>query len=184
MKPGWLRLARDHGRPSRPHRWGTGFAITVAVAIFTVYLLLLTRGAAWLDGDSLRGLTPEQRASEIDSMRSYLIQYGAGVFAFGALIYTARNFRLSREGYVTDRYTKTIEQLGSGSLDVRLGAIYALERIMVDSMRDHPAIVEVLAAFAREHSPVTTSRDNHQPSVANTPRGCNAMRGIAASNSA
>lgn len=168
MKPGGLPLVRNHGRLSRPHRWGTGFAITGAVAIFMVYLLLLTRGAAWLDSDSLRGLTPEQRASEIDSVRSYLIQYGAGVFAFGALIYTARSFRLSREGHVTDRYTKAIEQLGSGSLDVRLGAIYALERIMVDSPRDHPVIVEVLAAFIREHSPITSSRNGGQPSAASS----------------
>jgi len=35
---------------------------------------------------------------------------------------------------------------------VRLGAIYALERIMIDSVRDHPTIVEVLAAFIREHT--------------------------------
>jgi hypothetical protein len=168
MKPGRPRLVRDHGRPSPAHRWQTGFAFTTAVAIFAVYLLLLTRGAAWLDGDSLRGLTPEQRASEIDSVRGYLIQYGAGVLAFGALIYTARNFRLSREGHVTDRYTKAIEQLGSGSLDVRLGGIYALERIMVDSPRDHPAIVEVLAAFIRERSPVTTSTDDRRPTVASS----------------
>ena len=31
-----------------------------------------------------------------------------------------------------------IEQLGSTGLDVRLGGIYALERIAVDSARDHP----------------------------------------------
>ena len=67
-------------------------------------------------------------------------------------MYTALNFRLSRESHVTDRYTKAIEQLGSEGLDVRLGAIYALERIMFDSPRDHPTIVEVLAAFVREHS--------------------------------
>ena len=33
-----------------------------------------------------------------------------------------------------------------------MGAIYALGRIMIDSARDHPTIVEVLAAFARKHS--------------------------------
>jgi hypothetical protein len=30
--------------------------------------------------------------------------------------------------------------------------IYALERIAVDSKRDHPTVVEVLSAFMREHS--------------------------------
>jgi hypothetical protein len=130
--------------------------------VFGAYLLLLTRGAAWLDGSSLRGLTPEQRAAEIDSIRGYLIQYGAGAVAFGALVYTARNFRLSREGHVTDRYTKAIEQLGSDHLDVRLGAIYALERIMIDSARDHPIIVEVLAAYIREHTSAASFLGNRE----------------------
>ena len=65
-------------------------------------------------------------------------------------MFTARTFLLSREGHMTDRYTKAIEQLGSEHLSVRVGAIYALERIMIDSPRDHPTIVEVLAAFVRE----------------------------------
>jgi hypothetical protein len=51
---------------------------------------------------------------------------------------------------VTARYTKAIEQLGSDRLDVRIGGIYALERIAHDSPRDHPAMLEVLAAFIRE----------------------------------
>jgi hypothetical protein len=53
---------------------------------------------------------------------------------------------------VTDRYTKTVEQLGSEKLDVRIGGIYALERIAHDSARDHPVVMEVLTAFIREHA--------------------------------
>jgi hypothetical protein len=54
---------------------------------------------------------------------------------------------------VTDRYTKAIEQLGSDKgLDVQIGGIYALERIARDALRDHPTIMEVLAAFIRDHS--------------------------------
>jgi hypothetical protein len=53
---------------------------------------------------------------------------------------------------MTDRYTKTIEQLGSGKLDVRLGGIYAPERIARDSPWDHPTVLEFLATFIREHS--------------------------------
>ena len=53
---------------------------------------------------------------------------------------------------MTDRYTKAIEQLGSDKLDVRIGGIYALERIARDSARDHPTVMEVLTAFIREHS--------------------------------
>ena len=65
---------------------------------------------------------------------------------------TLRAVGLTEQGQVTDRYSKAIEQLGSDKLDVRLGGIYALERIARDSPRDLPTIMEVLAAFVREHS--------------------------------
>jgi hypothetical protein len=58
----------------------------------------------------------------------------------------------TREGQITDRYTKAIEQLGSDKLDVRIGGIYALERVASDSARDHPTVIAVLTDFVREHS--------------------------------
>jgi hypothetical protein len=87
-----------------------------------------------------------------DAARGRLVALGAGLFAAGALVYTGRNFALSRQGQVTDRYTKAIEQLGSDKLDVRVGGIYALERIARDSPWDHPTIMEVLAVFIRDRS--------------------------------
>ena len=65
---------------------------------------------------------------------------------------TRRTVDLTEQGQVTDRYTKAIEQLGSKELDVRIGGIYALERVARDSARDHPTVMEVLAAFVRDHS--------------------------------
>jgi Pentapeptide repeats (8 copies) len=52
---------------------------------------------------------------------------------------------------VTGRYTKAVEQLSSDRLDVRIGGIYALEGVARDSASDHPAVMEVLTAFIREH---------------------------------
>ncbi|WP_186382303.1 pentapeptide repeat-containing protein [Amycolatopsis rhizosphaerae] len=61
-----------------------------------------------------------------------------------------------RQQQLTDRFSKAIEQLGTrDNLDVRLGGIYALERIARDSPDDQPAMVNVLTAFVRE----TTKRD-------------------------
>jgi hypothetical protein len=63
---------------------------------------------------------------------------------------------LTREGQITDRFTKAITQLGEQGpekLAVRLGGIYALERIARDSERDHWPIMEVLTAYVREHVP-------------------------------
>jgi hypothetical protein len=73
----------------------------------------------------------------------------------GAVIsstYLARTSRLSESQQITDRYTRSIEQLASVDMEVRIGGIYALERIAVDSVRDQPTIVEVLSAYVRQRS--------------------------------
>ena len=95
----------------------------------------------------------------MDNARGRVVTLGAGLFAAGALIFTAQNYRVARrtlevtqQGQVTDRYTRAIGQLGSEELDVRIGGIYALERVARDSKRDHPTVMEVLTAFIREHS--------------------------------
>jgi uncharacterized protein YjbI with pentapeptide repeats len=64
--------------------------------------------------------------------------------------------RTTQEGQITDRFTKAIDQLGKDNLAVRLGGIYALERIARDSEYDHWAVMEVLTAFVREQAPAKT----------------------------
>ena len=57
-----------------------------------------------------------------------LVGLGAlGTFWLNSRVYriTARTFEVTERGHLTDRYTKAIEQLGSTTLDVRLGGIYA-----------------------------------------------------------
>jgi len=65
-----------------------------------------------------------------------------------------KNAELAEQGQITERFTKAIEQLGSDNLSIRLGGIYALERIAKDSVRDHWTIMEVLSAFVRENAPL------------------------------
>jgi pentapeptide repeat protein len=64
-----------------------------------------------------------------------------------------RTLEIAREGQITERFTRAIDQLGHAHLDVRLGGIYALERIARDSPGDRVAIGEVLTAFIRSHAP-------------------------------
>ncbi|MEU5335598.1 pentapeptide repeat-containing protein [Streptomyces asoensis] len=59
---------------------------------------------------------------------------------------------LTREGQVTDRYNAAVGNIGDEALEVRLGGIYALQRIMQDSPRDQPSIVDVLSTYIRTHS--------------------------------
>jgi uncharacterized protein YjbI with pentapeptide repeats len=64
----------------------------------------------------------------------------------------SRQEELSREQQVTDRYVKAISLLASEKMTERLGGIYALERVMVDSEKDHDTVVKVLAAFVRQRA--------------------------------
>jgi hypothetical protein len=63
-----------------------------------------------------------------------------------------RTLDTTRDGQIADRYTRAIDQLGSTTVDVTIGGIYALERIANDSPRDHSMVMEVLSACIREHS--------------------------------
>jgi hypothetical protein len=131
-------------------RWLAGTAAVVLAA--AVVWALLVPLAGWLARHDVGAANPALLQTARDAARGRLLTLLAGLFAAGALVFTALNFGLSREGPVTDRYTKAIEQLGSDKLDVRIGGIYALERVARDSARDHPTVMEVLTAFIREHS--------------------------------
>lgn len=80
--------------------------------------------------------------------------------AVGALYMTSRTLdaarqqtALSEQGQYTDRFGRAVEQLGSEKVDIRLGGIYALERLARNSPRDAGAITRLLGTYVREKSP-------------------------------
>lgn len=58
-----------------------------------------------------------------------------------------RNAELTESRLITERFAKAVEQLGSDKIEVRLGSIYSLGRLMADSERDHWTIMQVLTAW-------------------------------------
>ena len=71
---------------------------------------------------------------------------------------THENLRVTREGQITERFTRAIDQLGKVEdgqklFEIRLGGIYALERIARESEEDHWPIMEVLTAYVRQNAP-------------------------------
>lgn len=81
--------------------------------------------------------------------------------AVAALLFTGLSLQQTRaqnqldeSGQITDRFNAAVTNLGSGTETIRIGGILALQRIMQDSRRDQPAVVEVLSAFVREHAPL------------------------------
>jgi hypothetical protein len=100
-------------------------------------------------------LEHDARKLENDT-RTALLQAVGGLALLIGLYFTAKAWRTTQEGQVTDRFTKAINQLGETGpekLAIRLGGIYALERIARDSDRDHWLIMEILTAYVREHAP-------------------------------
>jgi len=75
------------------------------------------------------------------------------IFAWQQLSNTGETLRVSQEGQITERFTRAVDQLGNDDPAVRLGGIYALERIARDSERDHRPAMEVLTALVRRSSP-------------------------------
>jgi uncharacterized protein YjbI with pentapeptide repeats len=84
-----------------------------------------------------------------------------GEIAVENLEKTQKSIEIAEEKQITERFTQAINQLGteakegeSDKIAIRLGGIYALERIAKDSEKDHWTIMEVLTAFVRLKSPL------------------------------
>jgi Pentapeptide repeats (8 copies) len=72
---------------------------------------------------------------------------------------TQENLRVTREGQITDRFTRAIDQLGKVEngkklFEIRVGGIYALERIARESEEDYGPIMEILPAYVRQNAPL------------------------------
>ncbi|SDZ19241.1 Pentapeptide repeat-containing protein [Amycolatopsis xylanica] len=64
---------------------------------------------------------------------------------------------------ITDLYTKAVEQLGSEKAPVRLGGLYALERLAQDNESQRQTIVNVLCAYLRmPYDPADKNLENVQ----------------------
>jgi hypothetical protein len=123
-------------------------------------VIVLTPG--WIVDLDARGaaLPPASRVSAVNGVRTALLQaIGGAVLAYGAYATWRRvrlnelELRATRDGQVIERYSRAIDQLGSDSVDVRMGGIHALARLARTSPEDRAAIVAVLSTFVRGHAP-------------------------------
>ena len=121
--------------------WRRGLAVLVGL-VFAVLLVLWLLGQITLD------------------VQVTLVQILTGLLVLVGLYWTSRRVlaaeetvRVAEEGHITDRFTQAIGQLGDKEMAIRLGGIYALERIAKDSEKDHGPIMEILTAYVREKAP-------------------------------
>ena len=81
---------------------------------------------------------------------------GATIVAIATLMRHFAQTEADRQRRIVETFSKAVELLGSDKLEVRVGAIFALERISKESADDYWTIMEVLAAFVRDRMRYTT----------------------------
>ncbi|WP_370280993.1 pentapeptide repeat-containing protein [Pontibacterium sp.] len=101
----------------------------------------------------------------------------AALFGFPMIIWrthiASRQAATAEDSHVAETYTKAIEQLGAANdagipkLELRLGALYALEKIAKNNHSYHSQIMEVLCAYVRLHARVE-GENKSDTSVPNT----------------
>lgn len=138
---------------------GTLTACGLAVVLVSIFVI-----PRWLypplSAADLRGVLGAQARIQLqqaqsqltNDARSSLLQALGGLLVVAGAMATWRQVHISREGQITDRFTRAVDQLGSKNLDVRIGGIYALERIAKNSPDDRSTIQYILAAFVRHHA--------------------------------
>ena len=94
-----------------------------------------------------------------------IIQAAGGAALLMGLLFSARNLRatqdkldIDRQGQLTNRFIQATGQLGAAlnggepNIEVRLGGIYALNRISNDWPKDYWPITDVLTAYVRHNA--------------------------------
>jgi hypothetical protein len=157
-----------------PRSWWDYPLLTVIV----VLALLVLWALFWVVPDLLvswttvaGGLTPAELQGARNDARGLLVQVASGVgIIFGLVLNAksiaearrqtevaergqARQHELTEQSQATERFTRAVEQLANDALAVRLGGIYALERIARDSADSWGHVMEVLTAYVRAGRP-------------------------------
>lgn len=160
-------------RAGRNRNIWIGLAISLGVP-----LIILLIAGLW---SLVSPTTPTERKDVVQALGVLL----AAIAGLVGLFFTAQNVRtnqrtlqanfentqrtlwLTEQGQITERFTRAIEQLGETNsngepkLELRLGGIYALERIAKDSPeRDYSTVMEVLTAYVRQNSSIPSKETN------------------------
>jgi hypothetical protein len=135
--------------------------VLVAICAAAGFLILLLGPVTTLATPEA-GLQGIDKANALNNTRQTLLAAVGGMVVLVGAAYTSRTYYLGRRGQLTDRYAKAIALLASGQITERLGGVYALEHLMMESGREHETVIEVLAAFIRERGSEAGSQGHGQ----------------------
>lgn len=143
------------------------------IILFFVFIYLIQQIPHWQVAQF--GITnPKDLADAENSYRATLAQMLGGIAVGIGIYYTWRrisiaedSLKVTQEGQITERFTRAVEQLGNEKIEIRLGGIYALERITDESDKDYWPIMEILTTYIRCNLPAETTgiEEDYDPIV-------------------
>jgi uncharacterized protein YjbI with pentapeptide repeats len=147
-----LEGARPAWRPIPAWAWMLTAVAAVVIVAFVVTTWLLT-----IAGGAKPGT--DRANSRLDAVRTGLAAGAGAGAAVGLMLAFRRQHHQeiatvltdldATERRITELYTKAVEQLGSDKAPVRLGGLYALERLAQDNPAHRQTIVNVICAYLR-----------------------------------
>ena len=164
----WLGLRDDPN-------WKVARPLGIIIGVLLILLFGLALAAAVVMLAKSFVTTPENPFASLGTSALIVTLLGAPFLIWNTVIrHKALGFQ--KEGHLTDRLSKAVEQLGveksvkaadkdgiatettQPNIAVRIGAILLLERIAQDSTaydkgRDHVRVMEILCAYLRENAP-------------------------------
>jgi hypothetical protein len=147
--PHWAaRLKRADNRIKRVRLARPGVFWAVVLGIIPLVAIVL---AIFISGTAA-GLWATYHANreDIAPLATFVTAIGVITAAVIALMRHFAQTDADRQRRINESFAKAVEQLGSDKLEVRVGAIFALERLSKESSDDYWTIMEVLTAFVRD----------------------------------
>ncbi len=113
----------------------------------------------------------DSRTFAIDVVKTIISALGliatllAGIGLIVNYFNSQAEMQLTQQRLITERFSKAVEQIGSGKEEVVIGGIYSLERIAKDSPKDQYqwTIMEVLTSYIRKNSRIRSNIEQLKP---------------------
>jgi len=139
--------------------WITFAVALILIALSLIFVFVMTYPEWQVSQSGINNVT--EKTVLVNQYRTTLIQLlatfaqilGGGAVAIG-IYFAWGNLTTARDGQITERFTRAVDQLGNRKMEIRLGGIYALGRISNESDKDYWPIMEILTAYIRMNSSV------------------------------
>jgi hypothetical protein len=128
----------------------------------------MARWSKLVKPEDLPKLENDLRASRFRLITT-IAQIGGGTALLVGIYFTYQNLSATREGQVTDRFIRAVDQLGANDKnnnpapEIRLGGVYGLAHIAQDSREDYIPIRRILNDYIRINAPWPPEKASDSP---------------------